>query len=722
LFQAMLAGDKILGKKTHPVRHEVLSALLICQLENPLKNWLEKVLAVVGDEFRWQVSWVTGGHHLKLHKDQDYLKKDTDRLVRLQGVPSEFVFWGSHPDLNEVLRLTANSAPIEGSLPVLQDLSISLDEFGDEDSSLSSIVDEYILRSEAVSLKLSEEESAILAHAKAVLIASDVAGSALWQEVSQPCDWIAQALSNVLDPQEIQRVIDAGVNGAELRSFQKAVAASTHPVTLTIAGCGNGKTLAAYCWAKRNATGRKLFFCYPTTGTASAGFEDYLLAQSDLERALVHGRSLVDMERMEEILRGGDDDLLEENQRLESLKAWPQKVVACTVDIVLGLIQNQRRALFSFPALLRSAFVFDEIHNYDGKLFGALLTFLSAYPDAPVLLMSASIPDSRLSELRQKLGERLSEPIGGDPDIEDPKRYVLKWREGTSDCWTQVKRALHNKLKVLWVSNTVAGAMSLWDEALAKDLPVEPMIYHSRFRYADRVERQASVIKCFKPERQRPALAIATQVCEMSLNISSDLMVSALAPFPSIIQRLGRLNRYSKREPGKRSPVCDCLIYNFECRNNQPYSSEELAAARTALGPLWEVRCSQSDLAGVLGDLQLSQDIKTSCAWLDGKWQSYQRPLREPSASVTIVMETDLPEILNKLKAKGMKPNSRNVAAWTIPMPYASGMSFDRRLGGYPVVSDSQIEYVEKEIVTARGKILKYQTGARWRKQPWQIL
>ena len=605
---------------------------------------------------------------------------------------------------------------------MLQDISISLDEFSDEDWALSSVVDEYVDRSDSISSNLSEEESYILAHAKAVLIASDVAGSALWHEVPNSHDWITHALSSVLATEEIQRVIDVCLKGDELRSFQRTVAASIHPVTLTIAGCGNGKTLAAYCWAKRNATGRKLFFCYPTTGTASAGFEDYLLAQTDLERALIHGRSAVDMERMEEILRGDDDDLLEENQRLESLKAWSQKVVACTVDSVLGLVQNQRRALFSFPALARSAFVFDEIHNYDGKLFGALLTFLSVYADAPVLLMSASIPNSRLAELRKKLGERLGEPVGGEPDIEESERYVLRWRENPSDCWTHVKRALHDKLKVLWVCNTVADAMSLWDEALTKGLPIEPMIYHSRFRYADRVDRQASVIECFQQEREGPALAIATQVCEMSLNISADLMVSALAPFPSIIQRLGRLNRYSKREPGKRSPVRDCLIYNFKCRNNQPYSREELAEARMALAALWEMPCSQSNLAGVLGDLQLGQDIKTSCAWLDGKWESYQRPLRESIASVTIVMETDFPEITKKLKAEGVKPNSQNVAAWTIPMPYVRGMSFERRLGGYPVVSDSEIEYLEKKIGTGRGEHQKYLTGARWSKQPWQIL
>ena len=57
------------------------------------------------------------------------------------------------------------------------------------------------------------------------------------------------------------------------------------------AACGGGKTIAAYEWARKHIeAGRKLIICYPTTGTAAAGFEDYLLTQGDLERKLMTSR------------------------------------------------------------------------------------------------------------------------------------------------------------------------------------------------------------------------------------------------------------------------------------------------------------------------------------------------------------------------------------------------------------------------------------------------
>ena len=708
VFQGMLVADKLLRKKTHPVRHEILSALLIAHLESPLKRWLGELFDKMGKGFLWAVSWVVGGHHLKLHKEQSVFKNnETDRLVRIQGIPSEFVFWGSHPDVREVLRIAVGSAQVECSLPELSDINISVDDFDDQGPSLSQIVEEYVESSAYEASKLTKEESVVLAHAKAVLIASDVAGSALWQEVAEPHQWIRQVLSRVFSAQEIQNVIDARLNGGQLRSFQKAVESSRSSVTLTIAGCGNGKTLAAYCWAKQNAAGKKLFFSYPTTGTASAGYEDYLLAQTDLERALIHGRSTVDLER---ILATGDEDPCEENQRLESFKAWSQQVIVCTVDTVLGLIQNQRRALFSFPAIAGAAFVFDEIHNYDGKLFGALLTFLETFPQSPVLLMSASIPHSRLVTLQDQLGGRLSALIPGEEDIEAVERYVLKWRTNAADCWDEVTTALRDKLKVLWVCNTVPDTVRLFEEASTKNLPLQPIIYHSRFRYKDRVNRQAAVIKSFKPESPGPAFVIATQVCEMSLDISADLLASALAPFPSIIQRLGRLNRHSKRKRGNPPPPFrECLIYDFTCPNNRPYPQEDLEEARKVLPSLLEIPCSQRTLSEVLARLQQQLDFKTGSAWLDGRWETYQRPLRDSGTSLTVLMEKDLPEIFEKLKGKGLKPTSQNIAAWTVPMLYTPKVNLAQRLGGYPVVADCDIEYHEE-------------TGAQWRRQTWETI
>ncbi len=159
VFQGMLTGDNLLRRKMHPVRHEVLSALLIAHMENPLAAWLRTALRNWGENFHWAVSWVAGGHHLKLHRDQPHLKKATDRLVRLQGVPREYVFMGAHPDLRDIVGLTAKWGQLEADLPELSDISISLDEFDDAGPSLGLIVDGYVERSVQLSSILSEEES-----------------------------------------------------------------------------------------------------------------------------------------------------------------------------------------------------------------------------------------------------------------------------------------------------------------------------------------------------------------------------------------------------------------------------------------------------------------------------------------------------------------------------------------------------------------------------------
>ena len=130
------------------------------------------------------------------------------------------------------------------------------------------------------------------------------------------------------------------------------------------------------------------------------------VAQKEIASDLFHSRSEVDLRAMQ---RNGDDweNREEEQFRLESLRAWDRQAIVCTVDTVLGLLQTQRRPLFSFPVIAAGAFVFDEIHSYNAQLFGELLRFLETFPGVPVLLMSASIPPRRLEELKRVLGDRV---------------------------------------------------------------------------------------------------------------------------------------------------------------------------------------------------------------------------------------------------------------------------------------------------------------------------
>jgi CRISPR-associated endonuclease/helicase Cas3 len=176
---------------------------------------------------------------------------------------------------------------------------------------------------------------------KALTSAADVAGSALPEKNIAPRKWIEKNLaeSQFLKAEQMQEVVKARLKGNELREFQKAVANAKANVTLVEAGCGTGKTVAAYAWAETHADGKKLFFCYPTTGTATEGFLGYV-AENDVEAELVHSRSSVDIQEMTEVKgdeESKEDEELEKRLRIESLRMWYPQVVVCTITLLLTI-------------------------------------------------------------------------------------------------------------------------------------------------------------------------------------------------------------------------------------------------------------------------------------------------------------------------------------------------------------------------------------------------
>ncbi len=693
VFQDLL-NRRLLRGHGQPLRHEILSALLICVIESPLKPWIFKLFQHRPDYWPWMIAWVAGGHHLRLHREK-YI--NAEPIARTSGIPDQFIFYGDAvDDLFTILvkQLKHLDAPDH---PKLERLKISV-SYSDKINH-RYLAQTFITESQVIARQLSQSEKELLAYAKAIVVAADVAGSALPKETSGPAKWINHALNTTVSDHELQKIVDDKLRGIKKvkKNFQEQVGTSRSPITLLIAGCGNGKTVAAYEWAKQ-FSGKKLIFCYPTTGTASAGFSDYLLSQNQLERALIHSRSQVDIRSM---LGTREDDMLESNQRLESLKAWHQKVIACTVDTVLCLIQNWRLGLFSFPAFLKAAVVFDEIHHYDAKLFGSLLTFLETFPKIPVLLMSASLPSHRIDKLREIAGKRLSKPIQGDIE-ESYKRYRIEWKGNISDCWNQVENELRNNNgKVLWVCNTVSGSIRLYKAALDRvGLPVKPILYHSRFRYRDRVKIQENVIEKFRSKNQR-CLVIATQVCEMSLHISASLMVTELAPFPSLIQRLGRLNREFENREGAH-----CFVYPFKCSENKPYRSDDLKEAERRIRQLAaeDNACSQAYLAELLAKMTDKEEIKRYSAWRNGVWESDQRPCRDGSNSITVIRSEDKISILSSCTKPAYKLTSQDVAEWTIPMLYKPGLHSQETLGGYPLVARDQMKYeYDEELKTGEG-------------------
>jgi CRISPR-associated endonuclease/helicase Cas3 len=688
-FQAMVGAPG--NPPRQPVRHEIWSAILLSQ-RRFLRDWLMRALDE-GD--LWALTWAVGGHHLQMRSKRADEKDDP--MFRLGDAARSVTLHISHDDVARVLEevrasLGAEGGPSLPTAPPMADASLStIDDLGDR--AIEPLVDQ-LRRDSRAAWRTRSRDGAYglrLALLKALVISADVAASALVAGREDIAPWVDQALRQRLSATDLDCVISAKLGGKHPRGFQETIAASESPATIAIAGCGNGKTLAAYMWAKRWANGKKLFFAYPTTGTASAGFQDYLLHHDHLPLALIHGRAWVDLAAMK---GSPEDEAQDEALRLESLRAWNKVVIACTVDTVLGLLQNQRRPLFSFPAIAAGAFVFDEVHSYDPRLFGELLRFLRIFPGVPVLIMSAAISPARLERLRAVLGDRLGAVVRGDPLMERRLRYRIERRPSADECIADVERVLAQKRKVLWVCNTVDDTRRV----LAKISTggALTLVYHSRFRYRDRVTRQQELVEAF--EKPGACLAITTQVCEMSLDISADLMVTARCPLPALIQRLGRLNRRAEE-----NDPWPCLIYPFE---GQPYAEPESVAQMEAMdrmvGKLSGKASSQQALACYLEKMDADAAPKESSTWLEGGWASASMPAREGDTSITLLREEDIGEIEREL---GKEPQrgwpAHKLVPWTIPMRLRSDFVALRRAGSLPVARSGEVLYDKEQ-------------GARW--------
>ncbi|MGH6636536.1 MAG: CRISPR-associated helicase Cas3' [Gammaproteobacteria bacterium] len=304
---------------------------------------------------------------------------------------------------------------------------------------------------------------------------------------------------------------------------------------------------------------------------------------------------------------------------------------------MLGLTQNHRRGLYAWPALVNGAFVFDEIHAYDDRLFAALLRFLHSCRGLPCLLMTASLPQARrlaIEKVLRGLGESL-EIVIGPIDLEGMPRYRRLLED---DPWSVVVQGLKRKEKVLWVVNTVDRALAVADDAEARG--IIPLVYHSRFRYEDRVRQHGRVITAFR--NGEPVLAISTQVAEMSLDLSADLLVTDLAPISALIQRLGRLNRRSTPD----EPIAPKPFLVIEPDTEAPYKDPDhptpFVGARNWLKQLGTVPLSQTDLAQRWADLDQGRGLEPlESAWLDGGFETTPRHLRESSPGLYVLLEQD---------------------------------------------------------------------------------
>jgi CRISPR-associated endonuclease/helicase Cas3 len=697
-FQGMIYGRRDVRVQPQGLRHEWVTLLMLQEL----RDWLLPALEHSRRDFSF-VEWAVVGHHPSREHASPPRSCPPGAGAEIEFLMGEADFKTALDFLRSVFQLEESPATVNyarnlvGSRNVFEELAqwsranqkmwdqlrsesriwgINLSRGGSMDNGSNSV---------GLAPPVTAPDWRLVAAVKNCLIAADIAGSALPKGYAgNPdwSDWITQSFATRPEPGDLRSIVDHRLGNNIIRPFQQEVALSSDAVTLVKAGCGSGKTLAAYMWAVTNHPSRRLYFCYPTTGTATEGFRDYLYDEvegnSRVGARLFHSRRDVDLDI---ILNAGQDLITptdEVTKHVEAIESWSTPIVTCTADTVLGLMQNNRRGLLAWPALAQAAVVFDEIHAFDNRLFGTLLRFLRDLPGVPVLLMTASLPSVRENALRAVVegrGQRLL-PVPGPPELENLPRYHREV-PGSHDPIPEIRRILERQGKVLWVCNTVNRVM----EAATFAAEHCPILYHSRFKYEDRVARHKAVVDAFNPQiNAGSAFAICSQVAEMSLDLSADLLVTDLAPVPALIQRLGRLNR--RVRPG--GPTKPFIVVDPE--HHLPYTPVQLEAARQWLARLPTTDISQHALAEVWEQTDDPTPVSTPSAWLDGGPVTTVSELRESSVGITVLLDTDRIAVRN---------DSSLLRRLILPMPAPSTLSWQAwpRERGIPVAPGDSILY-----------------------------
>lgn len=637
-FQAAVQAA---GFKTQALRHEHLSALLVA--DPGVRAWLAHNPTLDTDVVLGAVL----GHHLKAGRDEPWKVLSSKSAAR---TPLLF----DHPGVQVTLARVAQVASLPefvGRFPPAYDHEGWNDAWDYLDDRASRLASE---------LRRDDARRAFALAVKAGLVVADSVSSALRREGLPLAEWIENvAHAPALADDEIERdVLQPRIEELSHRApfryqaFQDG-AAQVGRRALLLAACGAGKTLAAWRWAEavsRSEPIGRVIFLYPTRGTATEGFRDYVGHAPEEKAALVHGTTryelagmLANASEQPPSVQGKSFAPDETEERLFSLGLWPKRFFSATVDQFLSFMENGYGALCLLPALADSAVVFDEVHSYDRNLWNALVAFLARF-DAPVLCMTATLPRTRRDELAHHLraypAEEERVALADLERAETHPRYHVD--EATRDDALELaERAVAEGKRVLWVVNTVRRCQGLALELRQRGVD-EVLVYHSRFKLEDRQARHRQTIDAFRAPlsgEAKPCIAVTTQVCEMSLDLDADVVVSEHAPISSLVQRFGRGNRHLRRGAAFRA-----ALVTYPPETVAPYERAELDAARRFLAELAGRDVSQRDLAeGLEKHAPPGREASGASRFVDGGLYATPGALRDSDDSGSAaILDTDV--------------------------------------------------------------------------------
>jgi CRISPR-associated endonuclease/helicase Cas3 len=259
-----------------------------------------------------------------------------------------------------------------------------------------------------------------------------------------------------------------------------------------------------------------------------------------------------------------------------------------TLSNILGVpyAVSKGKANINAGAIIASYLVFDEFHLFPPE--GALMTTLQILrllkATTPFVLMTATFSQAMLDELKGLLGAEVITVPEDELEVIETRwgwfpRRERRFHVVNNVLTAEAVLAAHRgKRRSIAICNTVKRAQELY-KALRHHPDrgdAEVILLHSRFLKAHRDAKEERVRSEFGKDKaaweSKSLILVATQVIEVGLDITCEVMHTEIAPAASIIQRAGRCARF----PGEEG---DVYIYRVPERddgkpNFAPYVSK----------------------------------------------------------------------------------------------------------------------------------------------------
>jgi CRISPR-associated endonuclease/helicase Cas3 len=384
---------------------------------------------------------------------------------------------------------------------------------------------------------------------KAILLRYQYAGP---RALLQLADHRASALEDGSVPKEFKKYSYSFPHVAEdgtrsLRGVQKIVSDFWDELFAILrAPTGSGKTDAALIWATHQierGKAERLIFAMPTRFTAGA------LSVNIAETLSLTG------------LYHSSTSLTQERSDVDMARLLDTPITVTTIDhlcICLTATREDQHAIFF--NLANACVVIDEADFYDDFTQRNIVVLLETLRilDVPVLLMSATVPESATVLYKSagfnsvKIYSDTSEE--GIREANRPRCNLVRsgQYEAPDDLKDILDRALKGEAMIIY-ANTVARAQNYLQWFKDQNCKYPIVMYHSRFTEPDKAKKETDLLDMLGVSawknarlnnRQPNGIAILTQIGELSVNISTKLMISDLCPADRLTQRIGRLCRF----------------------------------------------------------------------------------------------------------------------------------------------------------------------------------